>query len=65
MQLRGLRDQLEQGMANVQQARKDANARVLTLLTPEQRAAWTELQGPVFQGEISLPGMVGGGRLGR
>uniref|UniRef100_A0A7C2NW95 Periplasmic heavy metal sensor n=1 Tax=Schlesneria paludicola TaxID=360056 RepID=A0A7C2NW95_9PLAN len=47
------------GIAEVQTAKRDADARALKLLTPEQQVAWREQQGEPFRGEINL-GPAGG-----
>jgi hypothetical protein len=54
---------LQESVARVQAAKKDAEAKILALLSDEQKAKWTQLQGPRFQGQLNL-GPLGGRLLG-
>ena len=54
---------LQESMARVQAAKKDAETKILALLSEEQKGKWTQLQGARFTGQLNL-GPLGGRMLG-
>lgn len=45
---------LNDSMARIQAMKKDTEAKIVALLTTEQKARWTQMQGVPFQGQVNL-----------
>lgn len=55
---------LNDNVARLQAAKQDTEARILAMLTEEQKAKWAQQQGPRFQGQLNM-GPLGGRLLGQ